>query len=203
MHKNKEELLNKYISLIADRFKESTKELFSIGFIGINGVGKSFVAEKLSEKLKLYIANNDRIRRFLNDNGIEDANLMQELVFDMGPKLSAYLYENKISHIIDADLMQFNDITRKNAIDHGARLCIIHLICPEDIILKRINKREKDIAKNPLVNFSRVGKDEYFKRKALHQSLLLPEVFFTIDTSLDVDIQLNEIINKLKEEELI
>ncbi|MCK9378998.1 MAG: AAA family ATPase [Candidatus Moranbacteria bacterium] len=200
---NKEELLNRFIDLIPRKFKNNTRSLFSVGFIGINGVGKSFVAEKLSEKIGLYIANNDKIRRFLNESGFNDTDYVQKLVFDMGPKLSAHLYANKLSHIIDADIVQFHDITRKNAMDHGARLCIIHLICPENVILERINKREKDIAKNPLVNFSRAGKDEYFKRKALHQSLLLPEVFFTVDTSLDVDIQLNKVVNKLKKEKLI
>lgn len=201
--KNKEELLDEYISLINSKFKKNTKELFSIGFIGINGVGKSFIAEKISEKLGLYIANNDRMRRFLDDKGFEDVNLVQELVFDMGPKLSAYLYENKISHIIDADLMQFHNITRRNAKKYKAYLCIIHLICPEEIILSRIDKRSEDILRDSSSNFSRVGREEYFKRKKMHQEFALPEVFFTIDTSLNVDEQLNIFIDKLKKEKLI
>lgn len=195
-------LLNKFISAI-DIQKTNSKKLFTIGLIGLNGSGKSFVARKISERLGLYIASNDNIRRFLNENGFDGASPMQNFVFNAGPIISKYLYDHKISHIIDADLLQHHQITKENALKNGAKLYLINIICPERIILKRLQERELETRKNPETNFSRVGVDEYFKRKALHATLSLPDVFFTFDTSKDIEPQLNDLIGKFEKEQFI
>lgn len=202
MNTYENKLIEKFIKTI-DAKPSNTKKLFAIGFAGLNGVGKSFVANKLSEKLGLYVDSSDNTRRFLNEQGFEGVSPAQEMVQKIGPASSSYLYKNKISHIIDADLMKLHQITRKNASDHGAQFFLIHLVCPEDIILKRIEKRSDDILKDSSSNLSRVGKEEYFKRKKLHESLPFPEIFFTIDTSEELDLQLDDLINKLKEEKVV
>jgi adenylate kinase family enzyme len=195
----RDDLAEKFIRTI-DAQAGKTKKLFTLGFIGLCGVGKSFVAQKISERLGLYVFSSDRTRRFLNDQGIEGINPSQEFVEYIGPVSSRYLFEKNISHIIDGDLIKLHPITRKNAEDNGAHFYMINFICPEDIILARIDRRCRENDSN---NLSRAGREVYFKRKAMHESLPMPEVFFTIDTSRDVDAQLDELINRLREEKVI
>lgn len=202
MRVSESELIEKFIRTIHVD-PSNTKRLFTVGFAGLNGVGKSFVARRLSEKLGLYVASNDKIRRFLNEQGFEGASPVQDMVQKIGPASSAYLYEHKISHVIDADLYQLHQITRENARNHGANFFLVRLVCPEEIILERLERREREIRGNADANLSRVGKDEYFKRKRLHESLPIPETFFTIDTSGDIDSQLDLLVSKLQAENVL
>ncbi len=200
--KNEEKLLADFIRMINVQ-PGNDKKLFLLGFIGLNGVGKSYVAEKIAKRLNLYVANNDSIRRFLNKNGFEGASPAQQLVQKIAESSTKYLFENNISHIIDADLIEFFGIAQKNADEYGAKLFIIHLICPEEIILKRLEDRNLEIKNNSTSNLSRVGTERYFERKKMHESMPLPKIFFTINTSDDVDSQVDDLIEKLKKEKAI
>ncbi len=197
-----EKLVNEYLSTI---FTESrnAKKLFILGFIGLNGVGKSYVAEKIADQLGLYIASNDSIRRFLNKKGFDGASPAQHLVQEIAERSTNYLFENNISHIIDADLIEFHKTARINANKYGAKLFLIKLVCPEEIILDRLNRRSKETEINPALNLSRVGAERYFERKRLHKSLELPEIFFSIDTSQEIDSQIEDLVNSLIKENVV
>lgn len=202
MNNLEKKLFDKFIATMKVK-SSNTKELFGIGFIGLFGSGKSYVAEKISEKTGLYITRNDELRRFLNKEGFPGHTPIQESVEKIGPAIGRYLYENKISIILDADLFKHYNVAQENAEKFGGKFFIVRLICPEDVILQRLEKRKEHIDENPESNLSRVGKEEYFERKILHEGQPLPEIFFTMDTSLDVDSQIDELINKLKKENVI
>lgn len=197
-----EKLVNEYIGAIVAQ-PSNAKKLFILGFIGLNGVGKTFISEKIAEKLGLYIASNDRIRRFLNTKGFEGASPAQHLVQEIAERSTNYLFENNISHIIDADLIEFHKTARINANKYGAKLFLIKLVCPEEIILDRLNRRSKETEINPALNLSRVGAERYFERKRLHESLELPEIFFSIDTSQGIDSQIEDLVNSLIKENVV
>ncbi len=197
MHK----LNKKYLQQIKKEARSRrSKKLFVIGFIGVTGVGKSYVAKLISNKLNLYIASNDKIRRFLNDEGIEGVNPQQNLLQEIAESSSKYLFENQISHIIDADLLKFYKVAKKNANKYGAKFFLIRLYCPERIILDRLKKRKKDDD-----NFSHAGEEIYFVRKQLHKdtNISKEDIFFEINTEKDVEKQVYDFIDLLTKKGVI
>lgn len=198
-----DELFEKFIKTI-NIPAQNTKQLFSIGLIGLTGSGKSTVAKMIGEKLNLFVGSNDSIRRFLNDEGFPGENPNQEMLQKIAEKASEFLYENKISHIIDADLIKFHENAKENAQNHKAKFYLIFVKCPEEIIFKRLEERNEKILQNPASNLSRVGKEEYLKRKKLHDELGLPEdIFFTIDNSENLSKQVDDLAAKLIEEKVL
>ena len=175
--------------------QRSTRKLFTLGFIGLVGSGKSFIAEKLSKRLGIYVASNDAIRRFLNGRGIDGKAPSQMLVQDIAEASTEFLFQHKSSHIIDADLIKFHETARENSAKHGAVLVLVRITCPEEIILQRLESRRQDVH-----NLSLAGEDVYFQRKALHEALSFPETYFTIDSTQDVDGQIEMLVKKLEQD---
>lgn len=195
-------LIDEYIESIMAK-PGNTKKLFVFSFIGLNGTGKSYVTEKIAKKLDLYIASNDHIRRFLNIRGFSGESPDQLLVQKIAENSTKHLLKNRISHIIDADLIEFHGIAKKNTDEYDAKLVLVYLVCPEEVILQRLRNRSRELEINPDSNLSRVGVEKYLERKKMHESLSLPEIFFTMDTSRDVENQIDALISKLEKEQMI
>ncbi|MDZ4385298.1 MAG: hypothetical protein U0944_02655, partial [Candidatus Moranbacteria bacterium] len=142
----------------------------------------------------------------LNREGFPGKFPDQDLVNFMGKKVSEFLYKTKTSHIIDADMIRFYDKALANATGNGAKLLVIHLVCPEEIILKRLEERQSKINEGGSQNYSEVGfslsvKEEYLERTAMHNGLPLPkDIYFRINTSENFDSQLNHLIIRLRED---
>lgn len=202
MEINKKKLIEEYLETI-ELNKYKTKKLFAIGFIGLIGIGKSFVAQKLEEKLGIFVAANDKIRRFLNQKGFKGDSPVQNILQEIAEATTIYLYKNRVSHIIDADLIKFHLLAKKISEENGADFFLIKLICPEEIIISRLEKRKAECKDNPSSNFSRADMDEYFRRKEMHLLSPIPETFFTINTSGEIDLQISELAQKLNQEGVI
>lgn len=211
-NKRYKRFLEKFLHTI-DYPSGNTNKLFSVGLIGTTGVGKSTIAELLSKELNLYVASNDKVRRFLNKEGLPGKFPEQKLLQYIAEESSRYLYKNKISHVIDADLVKFHGVAKKNAENYGVKFFLIHLICPENVIFERLRERKKEIRrelkKNPDSEFADQGhslsyKKEYLERTKQHNMFPLPDyVYFTIDTSQNVDVQINKLKKKLKKESVL
>lgn len=192
-------LIDEYLETIElDRF-EKTKKLFVIGFIGLVGTGKTTAAQKLGEKLNIYVDGGDRVRCFLSKKNIEDESLKQEMVLGIGEAVIDLLYKKRLSHIIDTDLIKYHEMIGERAKNNQAEFLLIQLECPEEVVLERIKKRKEQVKQDPQSNWSQAGKDKYFERKQLHELLQKPECHYTIDTSLELDAQLDGFIQLLKE----
>ncbi|EKE10968.1 MAG: hypothetical protein ACD_15C00165G0005 [uncultured bacterium] len=199
--KNEEKIIDDFMkSVLAD--SQKTKQLFAIGFIGLIGSGKSCVAQKISQKLGLYVASGDGIRRFLDKNGITGERIVTRLMKRIGENFFHYLCQNNVSSIIDVDMIKHYDFFKDESEKFGAKLFVVKIDCPEEIILERIEKRSKDNELGKGANLSRAGKKEYFKRKKLHETASLPKIFFNINTEKDVDEQIDGLILKLKDKNL-
>lgn len=187
---------DKYLSQIPIR--GSDHKLIVIGMVGLTGAGKSTVSKKLSEMLGYFVLSGDHIRRFLNEEGFEGMNPEPELQGHIGGETSRYLLENKISHIIDVDLINVYEKVRTRSESHGATWVMIHVTCPEEIIFKRLKERAEELKKENTTELSRAGVDEYLKRKEVHQNTL-PSVtrHYTVDTSTNLSEQLEAIIQNL------
>lgn len=197
MHKITQEYLQ---SMKVDA--QQTKKLFVIGLIGLTGVGKSYVADIIASKLNLYVANSDKIRRFLNNKGIEGDNPRPDLVKEMGEASSKFLLGKGVSHIIDADLVNFYKATKKTNEDNGAKFFLMKIFCSEDINLERIRQRNKDNNDN---NFARADEAEYYVRKSMHDKVDVAQedIFFEMNTAEDVEKQVDKLIKMLIKEKVI
>jgi predicted kinase len=181
---------------------DNTKKLFAVGLIGLVGSGKSTFARVLASKLNLYIASNDRIRRWLNGQGIDGASPEQATLQEIAEATTRFLYSNRISHIIDADLMKFQDVALDNAVNHSARLFFVEVMAPEEVILQRL--RQRDAGNIDQQDLSRVGVEEYVKRKAIHEAMPRPDkLLMTIDTSQDLESQVDRLVEKLRKEGVV
>lgn len=197
------ELISAYIKTIKTP-GHNTKKLFTIGMVALNGTGKSYFANTLADCLNLYVASNDRIRRWLNEQGFEGESPQQELMQKIAEASSIYLYKQHVSHIIDADLIKFHNVARQNAIANKAEFFLLHLTAPEDIVLERLAKREKDIASGQSDSLSRVGADEYFRRKELHNETGIPDgLLLTINTNNDIVEEVERTVGLLKKHDVI
>ncbi len=192
---------------------KNTKKLFVLGFLGIIGTGKTTTAYFLSEKLGLTVINTDKVKRFLNNHGYPGVIPHPELELKINQAASRFLYEKKISHIIDADLTRFYKKTEDNARPYKAELLLIRLTCPEKVLLERLKKRDEDLAGMDADNFSMEnsetgwslsGEKDFHERVELFKTIIPPEdVYFTIDTSKDLDIQAEKLEEKLKEDKYL
>lgn len=206
---NKEELLSKFLGQIRVK-PENTKKLFSIGFIATTGVGKSTVSKEIANRLGLFVGSNDQIRRFLNNEGFPGIFPDQDTLQFIAEEASKYLYKNKISHVIDADLVQYHMRAKENAEMNGARFFLIHLVCPKNIIMEHLKERDKKIllagVRGDLSNagHSLSSLKEYQERTRIHESTPLPNyLFMTIDTSKPLDPQISELERRLMIEGVI
>jgi predicted kinase len=134
----REQILQKYIQTLPTT--KTSERLFIIGFIGLTGSGKSTVAKELAKRLNLAIASNDIIRKFLRSNNLTTPENEQPMVEYISIESTKYLLENKVPHIIDADLIKFYNFAQSNAEKYGIQLFIINVVCPEEEILTRIKK---------------------------------------------------------------
>jgi predicted kinase len=199
LEKTTEEYIDAYLATIPLP-KVSHTPLFAVGMVALPGTGKSTFASALASELGLYVASNDRIRRWLNEEqGIPGDAPHQELLQAIAEASSKYLFKNNISHILDNDLVKFHELARLNARDGGAEFFLFHLEAPEAVILERLSIRQVDITSGSSANLSRAGADEYYRRKQVHQELGLPSrIDLTIDASLPVATEVNAAVNYLR-----
>ena len=175
----------------------NTKEVFLIGMVGLVGVGKSTFAQALSARLGLYVASNDTIRRWLNRQGIPGVSPRQDLVQKIAEASSRYLYAHNISHILDADLVEYYGRAREYTDEFGVRFFLFHLVVSEKTILARIEKRTAEAVDTA----SKAGIAEYTIRRDFHQKLGLPPgISLTISTEGPIEKEVERVVSFLRNE---
>lgn len=173
-----------------------SKMVYGITFIGLPGVGKSTVANKLSKKLGLYVTANDKIRRILDELGYDVDGEYRTLALSLANERTRYMLKNSVSMIIDANMNGFYEMAINNFNEFNAKLFFIKLECSEDVILDRIDKRLVSSKKN---NYSKADRNAYFANKERFKlkPFLEDLVFATINTENDIDNQIDIVVNKI------
>ncbi len=178
----------------------NTKAVFLIGMVGLVGVGKSTFAQALSDRIGLYVASNDTIRRWLNEQGIPGVSPRQDLVQKIAEASSRYLYAHNISHILDADLVEHYSTARRYSDEFGVRFFLLHLVASEQTILARIEKRVAEAAETG----SKAGHAEYQVRRDFHEKLGLPPgISLTVSTEGSIADEVEKVVVFLKSQGVI
>lgn len=206
--KEKEEarrIAKKYFHLAHLYTRNFFKKSRLIIVMGLPGVGKSYLAEKLAIRMNAHHLRTDFIRKELTgialeefkgtgfEKGIYSTEMSRKTYNELFRRAEEYLLQGKTC-ILDATFLRNNG--RNRAVDLAKKLGIeplfIHCVCPEKVVLERMEKRSKGVSASDAT--PRV----YFKMKEVFRppSRRLPNLI-RIDTSEDVE----EVIGKLIEEE--
>lgn len=189
--------------VISDIPLTNEEKVFAITFIAPPGIGKSTVSKILSKKLNVYVTANDKIRRIVEELGI-DPNENRALVEKLANDRTVYMLENKTSMIIDANMQFFWENACQNFRNHNAKLYFVKLECDDDKIIERIKERSQNFGQDK-ENYSRAGLEDFYKYKEKAKQSNFPEnlIFYTIDTNDSIDKieeQIDELVNKIKGE---
>lgn len=143
-----EEIYSEHTSQLP--YTEIKQDPFVITFSGVPGMGKSFIAQKLTEHFKAVRIRNDDIRDMLKKfPGIDKQDqerALKEYLFYM---LQRYNFPNRrliLDASIDRSYVQLFPYLEK----HKIPFMVIRLDVPREIIIDRITQREGALAQNYL-----------------------------------------------------
>lgn len=158
---------------------------------GYPGVGKTTLANELGPLINAVILSTDKIRKEL----IDKPNYNEEekkLIYNILLLIAKYLHNNGINCILDAT---FNNQKAIEDIKKGLNLTddqfkIIECICPEELVISRIQKRKRGYS-DADVSIYRMVKENYEPLKEKH---------ITVDTSQSLKKIVAEVANRIKNE---
>lgn len=158
---------------------------------GYPGVGKTSLANELGPLINAVILSTDKIRKEL----IDKPNYREEekkLIYNILLLIAKYLHNNGINCILDAT---FNNQKAIEDIKKGLNLTddqfkIIECICPEELVISRIQKRKRGYS-DADVSIYRMVKENYEPLKEKH---------ITVDTSQSLKKIVAEVANRIKNE---
>jgi dephospho-CoA kinase len=197
-----DQILEKFMATVQVE-GNNTKEFFILTFLGLPGSGKSTVAYTLAKRLNLYVCSGDEIRRFLNRHGLRGIVPKPALDYRIAKARTDLMLSKRVSHVIDGDIIRFINEIRERAAKVGAKVYVISIECPDEILLQRLEKRKesKDLAET---HFSKGAPCNLPTRKKMHQTLPRPDnILHTVDSTCELEPQIEAIIDKLKKEGVI
>lgn len=183
------ELLEKFIQ----RFpipEGKSKNPYIILLDAYTGMGKSTVALEISKYESIVILNNDEVRYFLNE--YDDKTKLKD-------KLQKYrlekLLENKNNCICDSCFCHNYESKLEYYKKLGYKYYIVRLECSDETVKERLKNRTLDG-----VNYSISDYDDYLWMKNNVKRVPLSLVDFIINTELDLELQIKNLINFIKGE---
>jgi predicted kinase len=158
---------------------------------GYPGVGKTTLANELGPLISAIVLSTDKIRKEL----IEKPNYTEEekkLVYDILILIAKYLHNVGINCILDATFntkQSREDIKRKLQLSDD-QFKIIECICPEELIISRLQNRKK--------SYSDADLSIYRKIKEKYETI--QEKHITVDTSQSLKKIVTEVAIKIENE---
>jgi hypothetical protein len=158
---------------------------------GLPGVGKTTIAKQLALLINGVVLSTDKIRKELfykPSYGRRE----RKLIYDILILLAKYLCTSNVNCVLDAT---FSKERSRQEIRNKLKPCsedirIIECICPEDIVIARLNRRKHDFSD---ANFS-----VYKNMKRIYE--LVKEEHVTVDTSkiskIEIEIIAKNILNR-------
>ena len=158
---------------------------------GLPGVGKTTLANELSNLINAVVLSTDKIRKELIDKPNYDEK-EKKLIYDVLLLIAKYLHNAEKNCILDAT---FNNQKAIDDIKKGLNLTddqfkIVECICPEELIISRIQNRKRDYS-DADVSVYKMIKENYEPIKEKH---------ITVDTSHSLKKIVEEVANRIKNE---
>lgn len=180
----KNEFLNKFPVPVGDK-----ENPYIILFDAYSGMGKTTVSRKIAEYEDVVILNNDEVRHFIND--LNDKT-------DLKNKLQAMRLEMLISNhnncICDSSFSHEYERKLEFIKKLKCSYYIVRLICDEDVVKERMDKRVLDDVNYSLATY----KGHLWMKENVP---LVPDdlIDFVIYTDQDIEGQVQEFIKYIKE----
>ena len=159
---------------------------------GYPGVGKTTLANELAPLINAVVLSTDKIRKELIVNpNYSDGEI--RLVYDILILFAKYLHNSGINCILDATFneQKSRDDIKKKLNLKDDRFKIIECICPEELIISRIQNRKRGHS-DADISIYKMIKNRYETIKEKH---------ITVDTSNSLKEIVVEIINKIQDYE--
>jgi predicted kinase len=112
---------------------------------GLPGVGKTTIAKHLAPLINAVVLSTDKIRKELIPNPTYKKQ-EKKLIYNVLLIIAKYLHQAGINCILDATFNTENsrkELRKKLGLSQE-QICIVECICPEDIVISRLNNRKKD-----------------------------------------------------------
>lgn len=155
---------------------------------GYPGVGKTTLANELASYIDAVVLSSDKVRKELIDKPSYTEE-EKSLVYNILLLISKYLHNARINCILDATFnsQRSREDVKKRLNLGNDQYKIIECICPEDLIISRIQKRKNDYSDADLSIYRRI-KEIYEPIKENH---------ITVDTSVCLKKIIPEVAKKL------
>lgn len=125
-------------------FKKSPIVLIVI-ICGLPGIGKTTLAKNLAEQIEAQVLSTDKIRKELISKPTYHKK-ERELIYDVMTLIAKYLHKSGKHCILDATFNREesrNNVIKKLGLPQD-QLFIVECVCPENIILSRLEARKED-----------------------------------------------------------
>jgi predicted kinase len=151
---------------------------------GLPGVGKTTIARQLAPLINGVVLSTDKIRKEIFPKPTYGRR-ERKLIYDILILLAKYLCNSNVNCILDAT---FSIEKSRQEIRNKLGLCskkisIIECVCPEDIVIARLNVRKYD--------FSDADISVYKNMKRIYEPV--KEEHVTVDTSKISNIEIERI----------
>ena len=168
--------------------KGNKKKPYIILFDAYTGMGKSTIARKISEYDNSVILNNDEVRNWLKDYN-DTTNLKDELQKYRLELLlknnNSCIHDSCFCHNWKEKIKYFNDL--------GYKYYIIRLICGDETIKQRLEKRTLDG-----VNYSVANYEGYLWMKENVSRVDDNLIDYIINTEEDISLQVKDFLKSIK-----
>mgnify|MGYP001073675141 CR=1 FL=1 len=161
---------------------------------GLPGTGKSFFCHKLAERLPFLILSSDALRRILFSPPLYNEEENKRL-FPACHALIEELLTQGIPIVFDATnlLERHREYLYRAAEKAGARLILVCVEAPPEVVRQRLLAREKGFA---LQSESQAGWEVYRKMKPHREKV--SRNYFVVDTSKDITAAIDKIVRAIK-----
>lgn len=164
------------------------KEPYIILFDAYPGQGKSYTSKIISKYDNSIILNNDELRFWLNN--YEKVN---DLLYELQFYRLNLLLKNNNSCIIDSCSCHNWENKKEYLNKIGVKYYIIRLICSDNTVKERIDKRLKEGN-----DYSKADYNDYLYLKDNVSNIDDSLIDYIIDTEKDIDEQVKDFLNKYK-----